>query len=66
MTSHRVLIALVGGPLDGRVIEADKSETEITMNDLTAFAKRVLVYQVKVNRTRDEIREADYLFVRYL
>ena len=64
MNSHPVLVALVGGPMNGRVIEADVSEKEIEMNDLNASAARVLVY--RVTRFQAEIEEAEYVGPRYL
>ena len=57
-----VLIALKGGPLNGRVIEGDASEDTLELADSTSPYPRKLIY--RVDRFQREIEEATFLEYR--
>ena len=57
-----VLIALKGGPMDGKVVEGDLSEHTIVFTDSDCPYPRKIVY--RVDRFQAEIEEATFLEYR--
>lgn len=58
MTDREVLVALRGGPCNGKVISALQSETEVYMVATTVFGVRTHIYRVDI--PDEEISEAVY------
>ena len=62
MNLQPVLIALQGGPLDGKVVEGDASEKILEMIDYDSPYPRKLIY--RIDRFQAEIETATFLEYR--